>query len=201
MFKSRTKRAALAASAALAATTIALAGCAGGTPEPESTFDPDEEVTLNFTWWGNDDRAARYGSLIEKFNEQFPNITINGTFTDFPKAIGRGARPRRPAADCRTCGNSPTPTCASTQSRVCSSTSTPSRSTSTSTPSTKHCRAPASFRVRRSLPTGYSAWSVFQNNELLDANGLDPYEGGTTWAEYSAYMAAVTDTTGGALYG
>ena len=85
MFRSRTKRVALAAAAALAATTIALAGCSGGgAAEPESTFDPDEKVTLNFTWWGNDDRAARYESLIEKFNEEYPNITINGTFTDFP---------------------------------------------------------------------------------------------------------------------
>jgi multiple sugar transport system substrate-binding protein len=40
-------------------------------------------VTLNFTWWGNDDRATRYNQAIELFEKANPTITVNGTFADF----------------------------------------------------------------------------------------------------------------------
>ena len=83
MFHSRSRRAALSAAALTTTAALALSGCAAGAPAA-SDYNPDEKVTLTFTWWGNDDRAARYDALITKFNEEYPNITINGTFTDFP---------------------------------------------------------------------------------------------------------------------
>ena len=202
MFRSRTKRVAIAAAAALAATTIALAGCSGGGgAEPESTFDPDEKVTLNFTWWGNDDRAARYESLIEKFNEEYPNITINGTFTDFPsywekrqtEAAGGGLPDVWQFSD-----------------SYLRQYAEPGLLLDLGTVADyiDFDAFEASLQetgqlegVQYSLPTGYSAWSVFQNNELLDASGIDAYEGGTSWEEYSEYMASVTDATAGTLYG
>ncbi|GAA2971602.1 multiple sugar transport system substrate-binding protein [Microbacterium terrae] len=70
------------AGAALAAgAALILAGCAGGsTPEAASTYDPDEEVTLDFAFWGNDVRAELYNEAIAAFNEEYPNITVNPTF-------------------------------------------------------------------------------------------------------------------------
>lgn len=64
--------------AVTAVTALALAGCAP-TEEPAS----DEPVTLSFTWWGNDDRAARYQKAIDLFEQENPNITINGSFSDY----------------------------------------------------------------------------------------------------------------------
>ena len=60
----------------------ALAGCAGSAPAGEAapTYDPDEEVTLDFAFWGNDVRAEMYNEAIAAFNEEYPNITVNPTF-------------------------------------------------------------------------------------------------------------------------
>lgn len=55
--------------------------------------------------------------------------------------------------------------------------------------------------VQYSLPLGYSAWALFLNDDLLEENGIEPYEGGTSYADYSAWMAEVTEATGGELYG
>ena len=68
MFTRRRTRRVLAVAAASGAAMLALAGCAGGgSGESEAAYDPDEEVSLVFTWWGNDDRAQRYQKLIDAF--------------------------------------------------------------------------------------------------------------------------------------
>jgi multiple sugar transport system substrate-binding protein len=83
MFTRNGRRSLLAAAAMTGAAALALTGCSSAGSEA-SGYDPDEEVTLNFTWWGNEDRAERYQQLIASFEEEHPNITIDGTFTDFP---------------------------------------------------------------------------------------------------------------------
>lgn len=200
MFKSRTKRAALAVSAVFTATALALTGCAGG-GSTGSTYDPDEEVTLNFTWWGNDDRAARYDALIAKFNEEYPNITINGTFTDFPsywekrqtEAAGGGLPDVWQFSDSYLRQYA--------EPGLLLDLNTVADYIDFDAIEASLQQTGQLEGVQYSLPTGYSAWAVFQNVELLDANGLDEYEGGTSWEDYSDYMASVTDATGGALYG
>lgn len=80
------KRTTLALAAAGAAAALTLSACGGGGDTPGSdstggTVDPDEEITLTMTWWGNDDRAARYTEALELFNEEYPNITVQPTFS------------------------------------------------------------------------------------------------------------------------
>ena len=84
MFTTRARRPLLTAAAFTGAAMLALTGCASGGGNAEAAYDPDEEVTLTFTWWGNDDRAQRYQQLIDAFEEEHPNITIEGNFSDFP---------------------------------------------------------------------------------------------------------------------
>ncbi|MGX5682683.1 ABC transporter substrate-binding protein [Schumannella luteola] len=200
MFISRTKRAAAAALAGLAATALALTGCApsGGS---SGGYDPDEEVTLNFTWWGNDDRAARYDALIEKFNEEYPNITINGTFTDFPsywekrqtEAAGGGLPDVWQFSDSylRQYGE---PGLLLDLQTVADYIDFDAFEDS--------LRQTGQLNgTQYSLPTGYSAWAVFLNDDILAQYGIDPYEGGTSYEEYSAWMASVTEATGGAVFG
>ncbi|MGV8881484.1 MAG: ABC transporter substrate-binding protein [Rhodoglobus sp.] len=199
MFHSRTKRVALAAASVVAATALALTGCAPAAPA--SSYDPDAKVTLNFTWWGNDDRAERYNTLIEKFNEEYPNITINGTFTDFPsywekrqtEAAGGGLPDVWQFSDSylRQYAEPGFLLDLETQSEYIDFDAFE-----------ESLRQTGQLNdTQWSLPTGYSAWSVFQNDELLDAAGIEHYEGGTDWQGYSDYMASVTDASGGALYG
>ena len=81
--RSATRRGAMTAGAILAAGSLAiLTGCAAGAA-PATTADPDEEVTLNFAWWGDASRAERYEAAIDLFEEQNPNITIQTSFAGF----------------------------------------------------------------------------------------------------------------------
>lgn len=77
-----------------AALALALSACSGGGSSEDpttgggetggATVDPNEEITLNVTWWGNDDRADRYYEAIELFNEEYPNIAIQPNFSAWP---------------------------------------------------------------------------------------------------------------------
>jgi oligogalacturonide transport system substrate-binding protein len=68
-----------------APTTPAPATPAPATPEPTLPPPPDvpdfvmptDPVTLSFSWWGNDDRAAAVQAAIDIFTDRYPNVTIN----------------------------------------------------------------------------------------------------------------------------
>jgi multiple sugar transport system substrate-binding protein len=69
---------------AAAAATLILAGCSndGGTPEPSDepsapeTTEAPEPVTIEMSWWGNDERAALFDEVIQLFQEEYPWITV-----------------------------------------------------------------------------------------------------------------------------
>ncbi|MFE5672225.1 ABC transporter substrate-binding protein [Agromyces sp. NPDC056523] len=200
MFTRNGRRRMLAAAAITGIAALALTGCASGGGEA-SDYDPDEEVTLTFTWWGNDDRAQRYQQLIDAFEEEHPNITIDGNFTDFPsywekrktEAAGGGLPDVWQFSD--------------------------SYLREYAEPGLLLDLAEVSDYVdfdafddglkatgqlegtQFSLPTGYSAWAVFLNDALIEQAGVEPYEGGTSYEEYDEWMASVTEATGGAVYG
>lgn len=55
--------------------------------------------------------------------------------------------------------------------------------------------------VQYSLPTGFSLWANFVNQDLLDAAGVELPEGGTSYDEFDDWLAEVTEKTGGAPFG
>lgn len=78
------RTAAVAAVAALALTACS-SGDSGSTEPTASSTGPDTSpVTINFTWWGNDDRAARYNQALALFKEKYPYITVQTSFAGFP---------------------------------------------------------------------------------------------------------------------
>ena len=87
MFNIRNRRIAAAAAALTASAALVLTGCSGGGSgeEAAATYDPDEKVTLNLAFWGNDVRAALYDEAIAAFNEEYPNITVNSSLLGFPE--------------------------------------------------------------------------------------------------------------------
>ena len=47
------------------------------------TGSAENPVTINYTWWGNDDRAERTRKAIALFEQKNPDVKVNGNFTDF----------------------------------------------------------------------------------------------------------------------
>ncbi|MCU1516724.1 MAG: transporter substrate-binding protein [Pseudarthrobacter sp.] len=81
MTHSPTRRSYLKLSAAVAASVLALSGCAagGGTPAAEETGP----VTIRFTWWGGDARQKATQKVIDAFQAENPNITVVGEYSDW----------------------------------------------------------------------------------------------------------------------
>jgi multiple sugar transport system substrate-binding protein len=191
----------VAAAALTASAALVLAGCSGGDAGSADVYDPDEEVTLDFAFWGNDDRAARYNDLIAVFNEEYPNITINTSFTDFPsfwekrqtEAAGGGLPDVFQFSDSylRQYGESGNLLDLAEVSDYIDVTTFDESLLGTG----------ALDGTQYSLPTGYSLWANFVNDDLLAQAGVEAPEGGTSFEEFDEWMADVTDATGGAVYG
>lgn len=77
----------LAAATAAAATAVLLGGCAvnngGPAGQDVGSYDPDEEVTITFAWWGSEARAQITQGAIDAFEEEYPNITVETQTSDF----------------------------------------------------------------------------------------------------------------------
>ncbi|MHA6513047.1 ABC transporter substrate-binding protein [Tessaracoccus sp. Z1128] len=189
--------------ALIASAALALTACGGGETAPEVTasFDPNEAVSLTFTWWGNDDRAARYEKLIAAFNEEYPNIEINGTFTDFPsywekkqtEAAGGGLPDVWQFSDSYLRQYA--------EPGYLLDLGTVSEYIDMGTFDDGLKGTGQLEGVQYSLPTGYSTWANFVNDGLIAEHGLEMPEGGTTFAEFTDWMAGVTEKTGGTVYG
>ena len=66
----------ISATAAVTIAALTLSGCTG-------SVDGDESVELRFAWWGGDARAALTQEVIDLFEDEHPNITVEGEFADF----------------------------------------------------------------------------------------------------------------------
>ncbi|WP_157930467.1 ABC transporter substrate-binding protein [Glycomyces xiaoerkulensis] len=65
-----------AAIGSVAAATLLLSGCFGSDDGTAGEYDPDEEIELEISWWGDDDRARLFAEVIDLFEEEHPNITV-----------------------------------------------------------------------------------------------------------------------------
>lgn len=193
-------RRALTIAALASASALALTACSGGSNE-SAEFDPEAEVSLTFAFWGNDDRATRYNALIEAFNEEYPNIEVNTTFTDFPsywekrqtEVAGGGLPDVFQFSDTylRQYGE---PGAVLDLAEV-------SDYVDFSTFDDALLGTGRLGDVQYSLPTGYSMWANFVNDDILAENSIDAPAPGTSFAEFDEWMAEVTDATGGEVYG
>lgn len=56
---------------------LLLTSCSGSTgADGGGEVDPDEEIELEISWWGDDARATLFGEVIDLFEEEHPNITV-----------------------------------------------------------------------------------------------------------------------------
>jgi len=193
------RRRGIAALSLTAAGALALAGCSSGGASAE--YDPDAEVTLTYAFWGNDDRADRYNQLIDAFEEEHPNITVNPTFTDYPSywekratEVASGGLP-----DVFQFSDSYLRQYAEPGQIL--DLSTVSDYIDFSTFDDSLLGTGRLNDVQYSLPTGYSVWANFINDDLLAEYGVDTPEGSTSFEDFDSWLASVTDASGGDVYG
>ncbi|WP_432572585.1 ABC transporter substrate-binding protein [Kineococcus sp. SYSU DK005] len=74
-------RSVLTIAATLCAGVLGLTACGGGDAGGEASAEGP--VTLDYTWWGSQDRADRMTKAIAAFEAAHPDIKINPNFTDY----------------------------------------------------------------------------------------------------------------------
>ena len=193
------------ASAAVALATgaaIALAGCAGGTtPDGEPTFNPEEEVTLDLAFWGNDVRAELYNEVIAAFNEEYPNITVNSTFLGFPEFWEK--RQTEAAG-----GNLPDVMQFDysylrqySENGLLLDLDPYLGSIIETEPLPQNILDIGVVNdTTYAIPTSTNAWGMYTNPVLLEQAGVEEFGGGT-WDDYTEWMGEVTDASGGEFWG
>ncbi|MFS0865797.1 ABC transporter substrate-binding protein [Microbacterium sp. 179-B 1A2 NHS] len=194
------KKRVIAAVALATGSAIALAGCAGS-PEPAASFDPEEEVTLDLAFWGNDVRADLYNKAIEAFNEEYPNITVNSSFLAFPEfwekrqteAAGKNLPDvmqfdysylRQYSENGLLLDLDPY------LGGIIETDPLPQNILDIGVVND----------TTYGIATSTNAWGLFTNPALLEEAGVEDFAGGS-WADYTDWMAEVTEASGGEFYG
>ncbi|WJM16237.1 ABC transporter substrate-binding protein [Microbacterium arborescens] len=196
------RKRALATVAIATGAALTLAGCAGGdTPAADATFDPDEKVTLNLAFWGNDVRAELYNEAIAAFNEEYPNITVNATFLTFPEfwekrqteAAG-GGLPDVMQFDYsylrQYSENNLLLDLEPYLGDIIEIDALPQNILDIGVVGD----------TTYGIATSTNAWGMFTNPKLIEQAGVEEFDGGS-WDDYSDWIASVTDASGGAYWG
>ncbi len=181
---------------------LTLAGCAGGgDPEPAATFDPNEKVTLDLAFWGNDVRAELYNEAIAAFNEEYPNITVNSTFLAFPEFWEK--RQTEAAG-----GNLPDVMQFDysylrqySQNNLLLDLDPYLGEIIDTEPLSENILGIGVVNdVTYAIPTSTNAWGLFTNPVLLQKAGVADFAGGS-WDDYADWMTEVTEAAGGEFWG
>ncbi len=72
-------RAGTVIAAAATVCSLLLAGCSGS----GAGSSAGGRVSLTFTWWGNDDRAARTQQVVDLFEKRHPEISVRTSFASY----------------------------------------------------------------------------------------------------------------------
>lgn len=197
-----TRKRALATVAIATGAALVLAGCAGGgTPAGEATFDPDEKVTLNLAFWGNDVRAELYNEAIDAFNEEYPNITVNSTFLTFPEfwekrqteAAG-GGLPDVMQFDYSYLRQY------SENNLLLDLEPYLGGIIETDTLPDNILGIGVVNDTTYGIATSTNAWGMFTNPVLLQQAGVDEFAGGS-WDDYDDWMRSISQASGGSFWG
>lgn len=194
MFNTRKRRPMVAALALTATAALMLSACASTPADPEAEFDPDEEVTLNFAFWGNDVRAGFYEEAIAAFNEEYPNIQVNTSFLGFPEfwearqieAAG-GGLPDVMQFDYSYMRQY------SENGLLLELDPYLGNIIDTEPLSENILSIGVVDGATTGIATSTNAWGMYTNPQLAESIGVEPYEGGGSYEDYAAYLAEVTE--------
>jgi multiple sugar transport system substrate-binding protein len=193
LFRTKKIRTALAAGAMTGA--LALTACAGsGGGGGAATVDPNEEITLDFAFWGNDVRAAMYEEAIAAFNEEYPNIKVNTSFLGFPEFWEKrqieatsGGLPDVMQFDYSYLRQY------SENGLLLDLGPYLGEAIDTEPLAQNILDIGVVNDTTYGITTSTNAWGMYQNPKLLEQIGVEPYEGGGSYDDYEAWMAEVTE--------
>ena len=195
------KKRVLAVGAFAASAAIVLAGCSSSEPEAAATYDPDEKVTLDLAFWGNDVRAELYNEAIDAFNEEYPNITVNVSFLAFPEfwekrqteAAGKNL-PDVMQFDYSYLRQY-------SQNGLLLDLDPYLGDIIETDPLPQNILDIGVVDdTTYGIATSTNAWGLFTNPVLLETAGVENFGGGS-WTDYIDWMGEVTDASGGAFWG
>lgn len=196
----------LTAATAAAATAALLGGCAvsnGSTAgDTVGSFDPDEKVTITFTWWGSEARAQITQGAIDAFEEEYPNITVETQTSDFGSywdmlatQVAAGDAP-----DLITMGGSYPSEYASRG--ALRDLDTVSDYIDTSKLADGSLDLGNHDGVQYTLPAGINALATFLNPAVFEAAGVEVPDTETwTWDDYASVASELSQKTPDGTYG
>lgn len=181
------------------ASAAALAACGNGGSSSGQTGSAEKPVTINYTWWGNDDRAERTRKAIALFESKNPDIKVNGNFTDFAgywqkratEAAGGGLPDvmQWDLSYLRDYG----------QRNQLLDLGTVKIDTS----AFEKSLLPSGLIKGKTygIPTSTNAFAVYYDPAKLASLGIAEPTGKWTWSEFQAFLKEVGDKGNGTLYG
>lgn len=201
MRRTSTARRLLALAAVGTATTLALSACAGpgGTDEPELS---DEPVELTFTWWGNDVRHEITQQLIDAFEAEHDNITIEPQYTDWSgywdklsTTVAAGDTPDIIQMDEKQLSTY-------AANGVLLDLGTLGDALSTGDFPDATLGTGALDGVQYGIPVGVNSYTIMANLDLLESLGIDAPDDETwSWEDLKDIAVAVSEAGGGDVVG
>lgn len=192
----------IGASVVSAAFVLGLAGCGLGTGNQEASTElSDEPVTLRMYWWGGDARHERTQQVIDLFEEEHSNITVEPEFADWSGYWDKLAT--------STAGKDSPDVVQMDQLYLASYADRGSLvdlgefGIGTEGMSDSLLGTGLVNDGQYGMPISTSSMAIGVNTDLLDEIGV-PLPDNTdswTWEEYSDWAQKVTDAGGGSVYG
>jgi len=176
------------------AAVVTLTGCASAAPSSSApTLDPDEDVTISFSFWGNDVRAKLYDEAIAEFEKQNPQIDVKVLFlapADYwekrqIEAAG-GGLPDVVTMDLAYLRQY------SESGSLLDLKPYLGTIIQTDAIDDQVLSAGVVDGTTTALPLSTNSWGMFLNTTILDELGVEPFDGGT-WDDYYAWVADVSD--------
>ncbi|MDT0346474.1 ABC transporter substrate-binding protein [Streptomyces litchfieldiae] len=182
---------------AMSGLALALAGSLALTACGGSDSDSGEgggDITLNFTWWGADERAQRYEAAIDLFEEANPNITVQTSFAEFQDYWTQRSTDATSGElpDVMQMDVSRLLEYANQGLLYDMSEFTDGGSLDVSQIDEELLSSGEANEQLVAVPTGTNTLALMYNPDLLAELGIDPPEWDYTWEEYNDFIAEVS---------
>ncbi|WP_129839228.1 extracellular solute-binding protein [Streptomyces sp. RFCAC02] len=170
--------------------SFALSACGS-----DDSGDDGGKVTLNFTWWGGDERSARYEEAIDLFEADHPDIEVQTSFAEFQDYWTQRSTDATSGElpDVMQMDASRLLEYANNGLLYDMSEFTDGGPLDTSTIDEELLSSGTANEQLVAIPTGTNTLALMYNPDLLADLGIDPPEWDYTWDDYNDLMHQVAE--------